>query len=126
MNEWLVRMSISVPQHTNPHCIHILTADAYDVNAVQDTSNNYSYTYTGMNLLLDMNINIHHIHSQHIQNTGRHDHGKLPVLRNAGHNACLLTALAEAKKQCDEYLTNIINVQGKLCCAGRTFIHLYI
>jgi hypothetical protein len=40
--------------------------------------------------------------------SGRHDHGDLPLLRSSGESARLVTALQEAKAQCDEYLTQCI------------------
>lgn len=41
--------------------------------------------------------------------SGRHDHGDLPALKSTGPNAVLVAALQEAKRGCDEYLTQQIN-----------------
>ncbi len=41
--------------------------------------------------------------------SGRHDHGDLPVLKSSGPNALLVSALQEAKRECDRYLTQKIN-----------------
>lgn len=45
--------------------------------------------------------------------SGRHDHGQLPALLASGHNARLLSAIAEAKKVSDEYIT------GLMACTSR-------
>lgn len=41
--------------------------------------------------------------------SGRHDHGKLPILKTTGPCAELVSALQEAKRECDKYLTKLIN-----------------
>jgi len=42
--------------------------------------------------------------------TGRHDHGKLPILQTSNTEALeLLSCLLEAKNNCDDYLTSCIN-----------------
>lgn len=41
--------------------------------------------------------------------SGRHDHGDLPQLKSTGPHAVLVSALQEAKKECDRYLTQRIN-----------------
>lgn len=41
--------------------------------------------------------------------SGRHDHGDLPTLKSTGVNAVLVSALQEAKRECDKYLTERIN-----------------
>lgn len=41
--------------------------------------------------------------------SGRHDHGDLPKLKSIGVNAVLVSALQEAKRECDRYLTERIN-----------------
>ena len=41
--------------------------------------------------------------------SGRHDHGDLPKLKNSGPAAVLVSALQEAKRECDKYLTQRIN-----------------
>lgn len=41
--------------------------------------------------------------------SGRHDHGNLPILKTSGPCAELVSALQDAKRECDKYLTNLIN-----------------
>lgn len=41
--------------------------------------------------------------------SGRHDHGKLPILKSSGPGVDLVAALQEAKRECDKYLTKLIN-----------------
>jgi hypothetical protein len=40
--------------------------------------------------------------------SGRHDHGSLPLLNNDPRMGKLVSALQEAKKQCDDFLTDEI------------------
>lgn len=43
--------------------------------------------------------------------SGRHDHGELATLRTGGDLAVLIGSIEEAKKECDKYLTDCINVE---------------
>ena len=40
--------------------------------------------------------------------SGRHDHGRLPSLKTSGHSARLLSAIGEAKRLSDEYITGLM------------------
>jgi hypothetical protein len=40
--------------------------------------------------------------------SGRHDHGSLPQLKNSGSLVDVLSALRDAKKACDVYITGLI------------------
>mmetsp|Transcript_24984 Transcript_24984/g.25198 ORF Transcript_24984/g.25198 Transcript_24984/m.25198 type:complete len:120 (-) Transcript_24984:175-534(-) len=49
------------------------------------------------------------ISSTSFQYTKRHDHGSLPELKNSSrHNTFLISALQEAKYECDKFLTSEI------------------
>jgi hypothetical protein len=41
--------------------------------------------------------------------SGRHDHGNLPELKTSGNCAEVVSAIQEAKKECDSFLTQQIN-----------------
>ena len=41
--------------------------------------------------------------------SGRHDHGSLPILKTSGPCVELVSALQDAKRECDNYLTKLIN-----------------
>jgi hypothetical protein len=43
--------------------------------------------------------------------SGRHDHGDLPSLKSSGDHALLVAALQEAKRECDRFLTQKINIE---------------
>lgn len=45
--------------------------------------------------------------------SGRHDHGILPQMKSDGSHAILVSALIEAKKECDKFLTAAINEETK-------------
>jgi len=45
--------------------------------------------------------------------SGRHDHGILPQMKSDGSHAILVSALLEAKKECDKILTLAINEEIK-------------
>ena len=41
--------------------------------------------------------------------SGRHDHGKLPVLKTSGPMADVISGVIAAKNECDRFLTTIID-----------------
>ena len=60
----------------------------------------------------------------------RHDSGKLPKLKEGGPHAVIATALLEAKKDKDEYLTPLIFGPGStkvmFCKTFFLFTHIYL
>eukprot|EP01041_Mallomonas_annulata_P007909 gene7909-16193_t len=58
----------------------------FDPNAVPEGLTNSSYIYGG-----------------------KHDHGSLPTLKNDGHYPALISAITEAKAECDRLLTGKIS-----------------
>jgi hypothetical protein len=44
--------------------------------------------------------------------SGRHDHGLLPQMKSDGPHAVLISALYEAKKNCDKLLTDLIKEEA--------------
>ncbi len=75
-----------------------------------NTGENYQYT-ASVTDVVDVNFVSPSAESSNtiFQYTGRHDHGKTPILRNTGDVAVLLTSLMHAKADCDRHLTACIN-----------------
>lgn len=50
--------------------------------------------------------------------SGRHDHGLLPQMKSDGPHAILISALYEAKKECDKLLTDVIKEEAATILAN--------
>ena len=93
---------------------------------MNDTNNNnvvsIDYVLNGVNKSIvikeGLPININEVaEDAKVSNTsfgysGRHDHGLLPQMKSDGPHAVLISALYEAKKQCDKLLTDIIKEEA--------------
>eukprot|EP01038_Epipyxis_sp_PR26KG_P009284 gene9284-12510_t len=77
--------------HSNPtHSFSIVNPAPIDINKVSQEAEHSrtSYDYSG-----------------------RHDHGKLPLLKSTGYMSQVISALLETKNECDRYLTECIDAE---------------
>jgi hypothetical protein len=56
-------------------------------------------------------VDLNSVSSVTYEYSGRHDHGQLETLKTGGDLAILIGSIQEAKRECDSYLTDCINVE---------------
>ena len=93
MSDNLISISFEFHGVTQDHEIIVKDPPTFDPNSVADDasqSNKYGYS-------------------------GRHDHGTLPPLKSGDQHAKILSSMVEAKRLCDEYLTQCMSNSEHIC-----------